>query len=183
MGMLDANLQFSNAQALTVTAGSTNIYDIALGVMVTTTYVAATALPMQWGPNATVFGEDLGIGKGKGTPRVMVNTGAAFVGGTSVAIQFQGAIDAGGTATSGLTWTTYIQTDVIATALLTANTRIASFVWPMRKVAAALPRFIRLNYVIVGTYSAGTVTADVTLGDSDAQSTLPLMPSGYTVAA
>jgi hypothetical protein len=184
MGMLDANLQFSNAQAITATAASTNIYDQATGLMVTTTYVAATALALNWGPNVTVFAEDLGIGKGPGTPRVVVNVGTVFATLTSLQVQFQGAIDAGGTATSGLTFTTYIMTDTIAAALLTANTRIASFDWPMRKTGASLPRFIRLNYVVAGSSATtGTVTSDITLGDSDAQSTLAYYPSGYTVAA
>ena len=187
MGMLDANLQFSAAQAVTGSAQSTNFYDQLTGTLGTTTFTPSPAgyiIPV----NETFFGEDLGIGKGPGTPRVQVNVGTAFLTLTSLQVQFRGAPEnstAHGTGNrSDLTFAIYMQTDTIALSLLTANTRIASFDWPMRKTGQGLPRFVDLNYVVGGSNAtAGTLTADVTLGDEDAQSTLPQYGSNFHVAA
>lgn len=186
MGMLDANLQFSSAQAITVTAASTFFYDQLTGEKRTTTFDNSSSLPYDWG-NSTFFGEDLGVGKGVGIPRIVVSTGVVFASGTSVQIQFRGAPNnttAQGTGNrSDLVFAVYMQTDTIALALLTANTRIASFDWPMRKAGQPLPRFVDLNYVVAGTFTTGTLTSDVTLGPDDATGTLPQYPSNYTVAA
>jgi hypothetical protein len=184
MGMLDASLQFSNAQAITATAQSTNFYDLLTGASGTTTYATAPAniIPI----TETSFGEDLGIGKGPGTPRIIGSVIQAFNNLTTLQVQFQGGPqDAGNSGNrSAVTFATYIQTDTIALALLTANTRIFSFDWPMRKIAQALPRFVQLNYVVVGTApTAGTVTADVTLGDDDATNTLQQYGRNFSVAS
>lgn len=184
MGMLDKQLQFSNAQAITADAASTYMYDQLTGEQDTTTFTTSPA--DIWG-KATYFGEDLGIGKGLGTPRVVVNTGTVFATIVDLTIQFQGAPNNATAQASGnrsdLTFVTYIQTPAIALALLTANTRIASFDWPMRKTGQALPRFIQLNYDVNTSATTGTVTADVTLGDDDAQGTMKLTSNNYTVAA
>jgi hypothetical protein len=183
--MLDLKLQFSNAQAITATAQSTNFYDQLTGDLDTTTFALAPAniIPV----NETYFGEDLGIGKGLGTPRVVVNVGTAFATLTSLTVQFQGAPNNSTAQGSGnrsdLVFATYIQTDAIAVALLTANTRVAAFDWPMRKTGQALPRFAQLNYVVAGSNAtAGTVTSDVTIGDDDAQTSLNQYGSNYSVA-
>lgn len=187
MGMLDAVLQFSSAQAITATAQSTNFLDLLTSQQLTTTYTP-TPTGAIWPVNETYFGEDLGIGKGEGTPRVQVNTGTVFATLTSLQVQFQGAPENSTSHSTGnrsdLAFHTYIQTDTIALALLTANTRIASFDWPMRKTGDGLPRFVQLNYVVAGSNATtGTINADVTLGDEDAQSTLPYYGSNYKVAS
>lgn len=184
MGMLDAQLQFSSAQAITATAQSTNFYDQLLGLAGTTTYNNAppSIIPV----TETSFGEDLGIGKGRGTPRIIGSVIQVFNNLTTLQVQFQGAPqDAGNSGNrSALTWTTYIQTDTIALALLTANTSIFAFDWPKRKVGGALPRFVQLNYVVVGTApTTGTVTADVTIGDDDATNTLQQYGRNFNVAS
>lgn len=183
--MLDDKLTFSDAQAITATAASTYMYDQLTGEKDTTTF--DTTPKAQWGPNATYFGEDLGIGQGMGTPRVVVNTGAAaFATLTSLAILFQGAPNNVTAQASGLrsdlVFVTYMQTPVILTALLTASQQIASFDWPMRALGNALPRFVQLDYVVAGSNAtAGTVTSSITLGPNDAQGTLGQYPSGYSV--
>lgn len=186
MGMLDAALQFSAAQAITASAQSTNFYDQLNGSSGTTTFTPSP--PNIFSVNQTFFGEDLGIGKGLGTPRVIVNVGTAFAALTSLQVQFRGAPEnstAHGTGNrSDLTFAVYMQTDTIALALLTANTRIAAFDWPMRKTGQALPRFVDLNYVVGGSNAtAGTINADVTIGDEDAQGTLQQYGSNYKVAS
>lgn len=186
MGMLDAKLQFSNAQAVTATAASTNFYDQLTGDLDTTAF---TLTPNSiWSVNETYFGEDLGIGKGLGTPRVVVDVGTAFLTLTSLQIAFQGAPNNATAAASGLrsdlTFVTYIETDAIAVAALTANTRVAAFDWPMRKTGNGLPRFVQLDYIVGGSNAtAGTINADVTLGDEDAQGTLQYYGSNYKVAS
>jgi len=185
MAMLDANLQFSSAQAVTASAASTRFYDQLTGESLTTTF---TPSPNNiWSVNQTYFGEDLGIGKGLGTPRVVVNVGTAFATLTSLRIEFQGAPENNTAHASGLrsdlVFVTYIATDTIGVALLTANTRIAAFDWPMRKTGQALPRFVQLLYTVGGSNaSAGTITADVTLGDDDAQGTLQQYGSNFKAA-
>ncbi len=187
MGMLDASLQFSNAQAITATAASTNFYDQLTGQLLTTTYTP-TPTGVIWPVTETYFGEDLGLGKGLGTPRVMVATGTVFATLTSMQVQFRGAPENVTSHASGLrsdlTFAIYIETDAIPLAALTANTLIASFTWPTRQVGKALPRFIDLNYVVAGSNATtGTLNADVTLGDDDAAGTLQQYGRNYTVAA
>lgn len=188
MTMMDRNLQFSNAQAITATASS-YVLDLATGLMDTST-TFDTNPAISAGPNLTsknYFGEDLGMGPV--TPRVIVQTGSTAAGtGTSLAIDFQGAPMNSTAAASGLlsdlTFATYISTGTIALALLTAYTRIASFDWPMRKIAESLPRFVKLLYTVAGSnFTTLTVTADVTLVGSDALATVQKYPSGFKVGA
>jgi hypothetical protein len=186
MGMLDLSLQFSSAQAITASAASTNFYDQLTGESDTTTFTKApnNIIPV----NETFFGEDLGIGKGLGTPRVVVNVGTVFATLTSLQVQFRGAPNNATAQASGnrsdLVFAIYIQTDTIALALLTANTRICAFDWPMRKTGQSLPRFIDLNYAVGGSNATtGTVTSDVTIGDDDAQATLGQYGSNYKAAS
>lgn len=182
MGLLDQQLQFSSAQAITATAASTNFLDLETGEKLTTTF---TPSPDLIDGNVTYFGEDLGIGRGKGTPRIIVNTGAAaFLTGTSLQIAFRGAPVNNTAFASGLrsdlTFAVYIETGAIAVALLTAYARLASFDWPKRKIGEELPRFVDLNYTVAGSdFTAGTLTADVTLGPDDAQGTLTKYPANY----
>lgn len=183
--MLDNQLFFSDGQAITASAQSTNFYDQLTGDKNTTSF--STSPAASWGPNATFFGEDLGIGQGMGTPRIVVTTGAAaFATLTSLQVQFQGAPNNPTAQASGLrsdlVFVTYIQTDTIAVALLLASTQIASFDWPMRKAGQALPRFVQLNYVVAGSNAtAGSLKAAVTLGPNDGQNTMGQYPSGYSV--
>lgn len=186
MALLDANLQFSNAQVVTATAASTGTLDLASMTMKTTTFTPGDAGNI--GPNQTYFGEDLGIGSGRGEPRVTVEVGVAMDTLTTLQLAFQGAPDNATAHASGnisdLTFVTFVETGTIALALLTAGARIWSVAWPKRKIAAALSRFVRLNYTVVGSSNvAGTINADVGLGGDDAQDTLIQYGSGYTVGA
>ena len=169
----DSNLLFTggvtgSAQAITSAAvRSTGILDLATGLMNTGSTYAASPLTMG---NATVFGEDLGSGSKRFYGAAMIGT--TFVGGTSLNIAWEGAVDAsGGTYPanlSGLTWTIYAETGAIPVAALIAAT--AGFVgvqkggminlpdWPYRQIVASMPRFISLLYTPVGTFSGGTIS-------------------------
>lgn len=183
--LLDKNEQFSNAQAITATALSTNAYDLLAGV--TTPSAGAYTTPAAIIGNATVFGMDFGIGNTQGVPRVVGTAIAAFTAGgaATMQIQFQGVKDPNNATLAGAAWVTYGQTDTIAVGLLTASTRIFSFDWPMRKIGAALPRFVVLNYVVAtGPMLTGTITSDVSVGGADdATGTLGQYPANFTVAA
>lgn len=89
----------------------------------------------------------------------------AFAGGTSLQISFQGSIDDG----SGVpaSWSTWYSSPAIALATLTAGQRILNIDFPRPPAGVAIPRFCRLLYTIVGTMTAGTVTAGVILDRED----------------
>ena len=182
MSLMDQNLVFSNAQAVTTTAESTNTYDILQGQALATSGGTYTVPPNAIVGNATYFGEDLGGGRGVGTPEVevyQVGTTAPS-GATSLQVQLQGAPDNGGGTIGGLTFTPYIESQVIPEASILAPRLICAFAFPNRSPNnAGLPRFINLNYVCVGTFSNLSISAYINLGGNQAQSTLGQYPANY----
>lgn len=170
--------------ALTITSSavrSTGILDLATGLMNTgTTYAAA---PLTIG-NASVFGEDLGVGPHR--LEFLAAIGAAFTVGTSLNIAIQGAVDAAsGTYPanlSGLTWQTYGETGAVPVASLTVNGIIRLPDWPHRQIADALPRFISLLFTPVGTFSTGTIAFAGYFMPSYANP-VGKYPSGFSVGA
>lgn len=179
--LADDNLVLSNAQAITATAASTNAYDIETGNKFATTFTN----PSDIIGNATFFGEDLGLGRGKGEPTWQVFTGSGTpITATSLQLQFRGAPDNvtahASKARSDLTFVIYIETDVILLANILASQRIADYAIPRRAHAAAMPRFYDANYVVAGSNFAGlTLTTYITTGDTSAQSTLGQYASNY----
>ena len=179
MALMDQNMVLSSAQAITATAHSTNAYDIANGG---TLAVASGAYTSNFiDGNATVFGEDLGLGRGVGTPAIEVFSGSGTpAGATSLDIQLQGAVDPGTGNTSGCTYVAYLGTEPIPLASILASNRLAAFDFPRRRVGTAMPRFIALNYVVAGSNFTGlTVTAYINLGGTSAQAALGQYASNY----
>lgn len=170
----DATLSFSNAQALTTTAASTSVIDL-LGV-------GSGVASQNIIGNVSVFGEDIGVGDGPNNPKLLVLVTTTLAGGTSVNVQLQGAIDNGSNAPGS--YVTYAESSPILTANLVAGTSIwevdVAAVIPKGAVNGPLPRFLRLNYVIVGTYTSGNVTAEILLHRFDY--TAKMYPSNYVVA-
>jgi hypothetical protein len=119
--------------------------------------------------NPTVFGAPDAMGVGGPRPELNVTVGAAFVSGTSLNVALQGAIDSG--AAGGYlpgTWNTFIETGAIVTANLTANTVVARFPWVPPFPANLRPRYLRLLFTPVGTFTLGTIaSALVTLVRDD----------------
>lgn len=179
--LMDANLQFSSGQAITGTADSTYTLDLLTGQKITTSGGTYAVPPSSIIGNNSYFGEDLGLGRGKGTPRIVVTTGAGTPGaGTSLQVAFQGAADNGGGTIGGLTFVTYELSQAVPLASLLANTRIVDMAWPKRAAGAALPRFVKLNYAVVGSNFTGlSVSADVTLGPDSAVGSLNQYPSNF----
>jgi hypothetical protein len=114
--------------------------------------------------NATLFGEDAGVGMNK--PQVEVLIGTAFTTGNSATLNvaFQGAPDTGssGSYQPG-TWTTLVETGAIAASSLTASAVIARFDFPPAFPANLSPRYLRLYFQIVsGTnFTAGTIASAI----------------------
>jgi len=127
--------------------------------------------------NASLFGANAGIGLIKPMMEVLVTT--TFVGGTSVQVKYQGAPDTAGTHLAG-SYTTIAETPAIVTASLTAGTRIALWDFFPDVPENLNPRYLRLSFVIVGTFSAGAVVAPVTLGRDDYSE--KFAPSNFVVA-
>jgi len=179
MALQDQNLVLSSAQAVTATAQSTNAYDILNG---TTLAVATGAYTTNATiGNATVFGEDLGLGRGVGSPVIEVFSGSGTPAvATSLDIQLQGAVDPGTGNTSGCTYVAYIGTEAIPLASILASSRLAAFNLPRRRVGSAMPRFLALNYVVVGSNFTGlTLTSYVNLGGTSAQTSLGQYAANY----
>lgn len=186
----DLNLIFTGGNLaaqvpLGVDMPSTGVLDLAAGAMLdTSTVTTYAACPMIIG-NATVFGEDLGIGDEK-LPLAVFLGGTNWAGGTSLNIAIQGAVDAsGGTYPanlSGLTWTTYAESGPQLTAQLLANRKFPMPDWPHRAIGAALPRFIRLLYDVTGTFSGGGSIAFAGFVLQRPDNPVGQYPSGFTVA-
>jgi hypothetical protein len=177
----DQNTVLSSAQSITATAVSTNTYDILQGLSLSSSGGTYTAPPNATIGNASFFGEDLGLGRGVGTPQVVGFTGAGTPGtATSLTVQLQGAVDNGGGTIAGLTFTPYIQTRTILLASIIASRRLFAFDFPRRQEGDGLPRFIQLNYVVGGANFTGlTLTSYINLGETSAQATLGQYASNY----
>lgn len=164
--LLDINLLLSASQAITATAPSTNVYDVA-GVGV------GVAVPSFFG-TATVFGDDIGGGGpgAEGSPpqlQVLVNTTFTAGGSATLQIQLQAAIDNGSNQPG--TWDTIVESDTLPVANLTAtqaNNPLVSFTIPRRYPGQGFPRFYRLNYVVAtGPMTAGALSAQILTGIDD----------------
>lgn len=166
----DNTLVLSNAQAVSATAASTNVYDIT-GAATTT-----TATPQVFG-TSTVFGADIGAGDGIARPSVFFLITTA-IASTSINFQVQAAPDQGGTSGPG-TYITLSETGVVNAAQLTAGT---SFVLPIPPLPSgmALPRYYRVNYTVVGG-STGNVTAVILLNPPAGVPTK--YPNNFSVAS
>ena len=192
MALYDQNLTFfkaSTGQVVTANAVSELTYDLLQGLTldsVSGTYVVP--------PNAIVgritptrfWGEDLGLGRGMGTPTVDVyaDPSATPAGGTSIQVQLLGAVDNGGGTIAGLTFVPYITSDVLTLAQVTANIAqgfymLAEFDLPRRPIGAPLPRFLQIGFVAAGAWSGLRLKSYIGLGDTSAEDTLGQYPANY----
>lgn len=165
MAFIDQNLVFSDTQVITATAASTSSYDMSGGTLFSIS------------PNQTRFGQDLGIGDGVAIPKVLGIVTATFSTGGSptLNVQFQGSTDSS-------TWTTYVETGAIAAAVLLINSRIFAIDWPVRLIGAAMPRYVRLNYVVAsGPFTTGSLFSAIVLGRDDSTFDQSQYGSGYSV--
>lgn len=169
--ILDQNLVFSNNQSLAITTAtpSSTVIDLTGGQ----TLIIG---------NASAFGAEMGVGDGPALPKVGVycTQSLTTTNSATLSIQFQGNAVASSAADGN--WITYIEVPDLAAANLLVSTAIAKFDYPVRRVAATMPRYIRLNYVpATGQFSTGSASAYIMLQREDYEA--KFYPSGFTVAA
>lgn len=126
---------------------------------------------------------DLGIGD-KPALELSVLVTIAFAGGTSMQVQLQGAPDSG-SGTAG-TYTTMWTSNAFTEATMIAGQMLANIDVPRPAAGQPLPRFLRVNFISVGTHSAGAVEAQIVI-DRDDQIVGTIgqysgYPAGLTVA-
>jgi len=131
--IIDTSLVFSNQQAVTVSAPSTNMLDL--------------------GVTGTPYGATLPLVReiAHGRPvELVVAVGQAFAGLTSLQVSVQNSPD-------GVTWTT-----VDSGAAIPAASLVAGYLFPVPKIVQqANARYLQLYYTVVGTATAGTINAEI----------------------
>lgn len=154
MAFFDATLKLSAAQAVTTTAASTTIYDVA-GVG------SGTAPAMVWG-TSTSFGADIGTGDGVASPVAYFSIGVNGTGAGTISFAVQAAPDNGSNAPG-----TYVDL-VISKAWTGTDLDVGNVIVlpipPFAQVAPSmgLPRFYRFYYTVAGSATV-TVTAGILL--------------------
>jgi hypothetical protein len=106
---------------------------------------------------------DMGIGDDPAL-EILVRVLTAFASGTSLQVNLQGAPDSSG---SPGTWTTYVAGPVVAEAQLVVGAGLLETTIPRTAPGVANPRFYRLQYVTVGTHTAGAIHGAVVLDRQD----------------
>lgn len=107
---------------------------------------------------------DIGVGD---DPMLKLSAivGTAFADGTSLQLQLQGAPDNGSGAPGA--YTTMWTSAAIAEASLVAGAQLANVDVPRVVFGQALPRFLKLNFITVGTHTAGTIEANIVIDRDD----------------
>lgn len=170
--ILDALLQFSNAQAITATATSTNILDLHMaGIPVLANLQGA---------------RDIGIGDDPAM-KLLVQVGTTFLTLTSLTVAIQGATDNGSGGANA--FSTYYSSPAIAVASLVAGARLFDMDMPRPPQGVAMPRFLQLNYTVAGSNAtAGTLNSYLVLDRDDqpyastGNQVMGGYPAGITVA-
>lgn len=155
---LNSFLPVGSNLAVTNAAVQSNVYDI-LGSGV------GTAPPSIIG-NPALFGSDVGIGLWRAQIAMAVGN-AAFVGGTSLEIEFQAAPDTATTHAAGA-WTTLDRRDY-PVAQLTANAVIGRFDFPPSIPPGLNPRYLRLQFTPTGVFTGGVIAFALVTLDRDDQ--------------
>lgn len=143
--------------AITTTRDSTDIVDVGIGGQIG-------------------GGREMGAGAGL---YLLVLSNRAFAGGTSVQIHFQGAPDNGSGAEGP--YVTYASSPAMTpTNLNAAPGLLFPIAVPRPPFGSPIPRFYKLNYAVVGTFTQGGVMAGLIMpyGRDD----IVYYPSGINVA-
>jgi hypothetical protein len=127
---------------------------------------------------------DIGVGFCP-TLKLLFEVVTAFASGTSLQLQLQGAVDNGSGAPSG-TWTTMWTSPAILEANLTQGAYLANIDVPRVIPGQALPRFLRMQYINVGTHTAGAVEGGIIIDQmfqpEGTAGNLSGYPAGITVS-
>ena len=107
---------------------------------------------------------DLGVGDDPALKLSALVT-TAITGGTSLQLQLQGAPDNGSGAPGS--YTTMWTSAAIAEASLVDGAQLANIDLPRPAPGQALPRFLKLNFISVGTHSAGAIECQIVVDRDD----------------
>jgi len=107
---------------------------------------------------------DIGIGDDPAL-KWLIQVQTAFASGTSLQVNVQGAAD-NGSGVAGA-FTTMIAGPVVVEANLIVGARLFEVDMPRPVPGQALPRFIQLQYVTVGTHTAGKLSGQLVLDRHD----------------
>lgn len=107
---------------------------------------------------------DMGIGDDPAL-KLNIQVTVAFTGGTSIAVNLQGATDNGSGAPNA--FNTMLSGVVVAEANLIAGAQLLPVDMPRPPQGVAIPRFLQLQYVTVGTHGAGKVRGNIVLDRFD----------------
>lgn len=168
--ILDGLLQFTGAVGTgdlptTGTQNSTNTIDLGI----------TSGIPSSANGGGA---RDIGIGDDPAM-KLLVVVLTTFTGGTSLQIALQGAVDNGSGAPAAFsTWWT---SPAVAEASLVAGARLYDMDMPRPPQGIAIPRFLRLAYITVGTHGAGALQAWIVLDrfDQPYQGTNNAVYGGY----
>lgn len=184
--ILDALLTFSGT--LNGATGAPAVAGTATDAPTTGTQVASNIvdLGLVGGiPNSAAGGgaRDIGVGE---RPQLKLSAIAttAFTGGTSLQIELDGAPDNGSGAPG--TYTQMWLSEVFVEAALVQGCQLANITVPRILFEQVLPRFLRMQYITVGTHGAGAIEAQIVIDRVDqiigAAGGLSGYPAGVTVA-
>lgn len=151
--ILDAFQTFSNYQSLVAVAGTydSNILD----------YGILSGIPSSANGGGA---RDMGVGDDPAL-KLLVQVTTAFLGGTSLQVVMKGAVDDGtGNPAAFSTWWT---SPVYVLATLNAGSRLMNMDFPRPPDGIAVPRFVKLSYVTIGTFTAGVLFSAVVLDRDD----------------
>ena len=119
---------------------------------------------------------DIGIGDAP-MMKLLAQVVTAFTIGTSMQIDLSGAPDSG-TGTEG-SYTVMWSSAVYTEAVLIAGAQIANVDIPRTVPGQAVPRFLRLRYITVGTHTTAGITACIVLDRFDQIGSITGTLSGY----
>ena len=129
--------------------------------------------------NATVFGQDPGIGQFR--PEIDAAVGTALAGSTSINMQLQYAVDSGvGGGYQPGTWNTIAETGAIAIANLTANTVFGRLPFLPAFPAGTLDLFATMAEMMLFPPHLGKGTSGITKTDAKNDPAPGIRPVFYT---
>jgi hypothetical protein len=165
--ILDSQLNFSSAQAITTASAASSTISA---------YDESGGNTNIGGSSTFRFGADLGVSEGKDKAKIVVSFPVAFAtaSGATLNFQFQGSTDT-------VTWTTYIESGVMAASTLTLGANWV-FDWPRKALGAAMPKYVRMYYALAtGTFTTGTINANVVLNADGWVGIADQYPANYIV--
>jgi hypothetical protein len=107
---------------------------------------------------------DIGVGDDPAMKLSALVT-TVIAGGTSLQLQLQGAPDNGSGAPGSYTtmWTSFAYLE----AALVAGAQLANIDVPRVVTGQVLPRFLKLNFISVGTHTSGAIECEIVLDRDD----------------